>query len=88
MQLHSPKPEVFVSEEEWKTSDLYLAAFIKAAGTVFQRHVRGSDGRVFFIFIRSQNIDVLVRDYFAGSARIQAFQFVTDIRALKSLVHS
>lgn len=72
--------------ELYKTSDLYFAAFLKAAGLdLLTSEVL--DKKVLFVFERVDLIKDLKREYFNRTARVPALTFVDEIRSLKALTH-
>ena len=71
---------------EYRTRDLYLAAYLKALGVPF----KGSEkikGRVFFIFKRDRDIADLKRAFFSREAQVSALTYADELRALKTLCH-
>lgn len=75
------------SENVYRTSDLYYAAFLRVAGVTFIEASRDPEGRTHFMFENSNSIRELKTQYFNRSAKVSAFEYATEIRAMKSLVH-
>lgn len=74
-------------EKEYKTCDLYFAAYLQAAGCEMRR--TSKDGsRLFFVFIDNGNVDLLKIDYFGRKGKVVALDYADRIQSLKALVHS
>lgn len=75
---------------EFKTSDLYFAAYLKAAGVEMKRTDRHAEsGRIFFIFDSSvSNVDELKTAWFNNTGKVVANTYAYHIKNLKSLCHS
>jgi len=72
--------------ERFKTADLYFSAFLKVAGVRFiGTELEGR--KVFFLFEKVETIRDLKREYFNKTAKVPALDFVSEIRAMKSLTH-
>lgn len=74
-------------EEEFETSDIYLAAFLRLSGcTLVRRRKQGS--RVLFIFTNpGGSVKDLREAYFMGSANVSASKFATEIKNFKELCY-
>lgn len=72
---------------EYRTSDLYLAAYLLTAGVEMVRHDR--DGtRVYFVFDTSMsNIEELKQAWVNNTGKVAAQPFSFNIKGLKSLCH-
>ena len=71
---------------EYKTSDLYYAAYLRVAGVPFIEAQR--DGRrVFFVFENSESIRDLKNQYFNRTAKVPALSFADEIKVMKALTH-
>lgn len=78
----------FESAAEFRTSDLYFAAYLQVAGVAMARTERSSTGRVSFVFDTSvSNIDELKNAWFNQSGRVPALPFANAIKSLKSICH-
>lgn len=73
--------------QDYRTSDLYLAAYLKAAGLGFEGSQRVS-GRVYFIFEFTSDIRDMKNNYFSREGEVPALDYADELRALKSLCHS
>ena len=75
---------------EFKTSDLYFAAYLKAAGIEMKRTDRSGDSsRISFVFDASvSNIEELKAAWFNNSGKVVANTYAYHIKNLKSLCHS
>lgn len=80
MKAPTPLGEV----PEYKTSDLYYAAYLRVAGVPFLEAVR-EEGKVFFVFEKIDAIRDLKRDYFNRTAKVSALSFVDEIRSMKAM---
>jgi hypothetical protein len=67
----------------YKTSDLYLSAFLKSKGIILNNIARRDD-KVFFLFKDEGNIQDLVKEYFNdASVRVLTFKAaLTDLRSI------
>lgn len=75
-------------ESEYRTSDLYFAAYLQVAGTKLLRTDRNATGKVSFIFDTSiSNIEELKNGWFAMTAKVEALPYANSIKTLKSLCH-
>jgi len=74
--------------EEYRTSDMYLVAYLRVAKVPFLRKERDEKGRVTFIF---ENVGDAIRDlkaqYYGRTAKVPALDFADEIRAVKALIH-
>ncbi len=74
---------------EHRTSDLYLAAALICAGFPLDGTDRVSENKVEFKFLDTLGTFQRVRgDFFNGSLTVGAKAFTSEIKNLKSLVHS
>jgi Domain of unknown function (DUF5659) len=75
------------NKNEFRTPDLYFAAYLQTAGVPLTRHDREGN-RVFFIFDTSiANLAELKMGWINRSARIPAQPYADMIKNLKSLCH-
>lgn len=73
--------------KDYRTSDLYLAAYLKTKDLRFEgTHKDG--GRVFFIFNYRPDINDMKTEFFSGRGEVSAFEFMNEVKALKSLCHN
>jgi len=68
----------------YKTSDLYLAAYLKATGTPIEGTER-KGRKVFFIF--EDVSDQAVTDYF-NDAMVAALSYKDSLQNLKTMIHN
>jgi hypothetical protein len=72
---------------EFRTPDLYFAAFLQVAGVEMKKTDRES-GRVYFVFDTSlANIDELKTGWFNNTAKVPAQPYAHAIKSLKSVCH-
>ena len=73
--------------DEFKTPDLYFAAFLQVAGVEMKRTDR-EDTKVFFVFDTSiTNLDELKNGWINNTAKVPAQPYAYAIRSLKSVCH-
>ena len=74
---------------EFKTSDLYFAAYLQTAGVELKRTDRHADsGKVFFVFDASvSNVDELKAAWFNNTGKVAANPYAHNLKTLKSLCH-
>jgi hypothetical protein len=74
--------------KEFRTSDLYFAAYLQVAGVIMDRTDRDSHGKVSFIFDPStSNIEELKNAWFGQTGRVPALPYANAIKSLKSICH-
>lgn len=74
------------NDGNYRTSDLYYAAYLKVAGCL----LKGTDRegrRVFFIFEKSDLISDLKQQYFNRTSKVPALTYADEIRSMKALTH-
>ena len=77
--------------DDFRTADLYLAAYLQTAGVEMKGTERSADGggKIYFIFDTSiVNIDELKTAWFNNTGKVAANPFAHAIKSLKSLCHS
>jgi hypothetical protein len=72
---------------QFRTADLYLAAYLKCAGVVLADTVR-EGSRVYFYFEGTPSIPDLKHQYFNRQSKVAALSYADEIRSMKSLTHS
>lgn len=73
---------------EFRTSDLYFAAYLQVAGAPMARTDRNGSGKVHFIFDTSVvNINELKNAWFNMSGKVPALPYANAIKSLKSICH-
>jgi len=70
---------------EYRTSDLYFAAFLRHAGVPLIRTER-NDKRMFFVFEETAGLGDLKVQYFNRTAKVTALTFVDEIRNMKAML--
>jgi hypothetical protein len=74
------KPDPF-----FESSDLFLCAYLKAKGIVFEGAKRGEGKRVTFLFLRQPDLEGLVKSYFNdGLVPVQSFK--SALRNLRDII--
>lgn len=71
---------------EYKTADLYYAAYLRVAGCNLL-DTRKESGRVYFVFEWNENMQDLKRDYFNRKGKVAALQFADEVRSMKAQTH-
>jgi hypothetical protein len=74
------------TDNQYRTSDLYYAAYLKVAGVPLVDVVR-EKGRVIFLFERSDGIRDLKLQYFNRTSKVVALGYAEEIRNMKTLTH-
>ena len=75
-----------ITDGQYRTSDLYYAAFLKTAGVPFLETER-EEGRVFFIFGEVEGMRELRTSYFNRTAKVPALTYADEVKAMKALTH-
>jgi len=70
---------------EYRTSDMYFAAYLRVAGVPLVRTER-VERRVFFVFEEVVGMDDLKVQYFNRTAKVSALTYVDEIRNMKALL--
>jgi len=74
--------------DEFRTSDLYFAAYLQVAGVRMSRTERNGTGKVSFIFDTSlSNMDELRNAWFNQGGKVAALPYANAIKNLKSICH-
>lgn len=74
--------------DEFRTSDLYFAAYLQVAGVQMSKTERNGNGKVSFIFDASvSNIEDLKTAWFNQSGRVPGLLYANAIKTLKSVCH-
>lgn len=74
--------------DEFRTSDLYFAAYLQVAGVPMTRTEKNGSGKVSFIFDTStSNMSELKNLWFSQNGKIQALPYANAIKSLKSICH-
>jgi hypothetical protein len=75
------------NKNEFRTPDLYFAAYLQTAGVPMINAVR-EGGRVFFVFdTQIADIDELKTGWFNQTAKVPALPFSNSVKSLKSICH-
>lgn len=74
-------------KNEYRTPDLYFAAYLQTAGVELKGTSR-ENNRVYFIFDTSiANIDELKTAWFNNTGKVPAQPYSNNIKSLKSMCH-
>jgi Domain of unknown function (DUF5659) len=74
--------------KEFRTADLYFAAYLQTAGVPLKRTDREAGNRMYFVFDTSiANMDELKVGWFNNTSKIPAQPFASAIKSLKSICH-
>jgi len=74
-------------ERQYRTSDLYYAAFLKVAGVRFVEAQR-EGGRVYFIFVHQEGLRDLKNQYYSRTAKVPALTYADEIKTMKTLTYA
>lgn len=73
---------------QFKTHDLYFAAYLQVAGVPMLSPERTSSGRINFVFDQTLvNIEDLKNGWYAKTAKVVANDYSHAIKNLKSICH-
>jgi hypothetical protein len=73
--------------KDFRTPDLYFAAYLQTAGVELKRTDR-ENGRVYFVFDTTIcDIEALKTAWFNNTGKISAQQYANAIKSLKSVCH-
>ncbi len=72
--------------QPWRTSDHYLAAYLKVAGVPFIEAVR-EGRRLFFLFEHQPTLRDLKNQYYNRTAKVPALTYADEVRMMKGLTH-
>jgi hypothetical protein len=70
----------------WTTSDLYLAAFLKAQGFIISLTRNGK--KVLFSFEQGEDLQAQVSAYLIDQAQCSALAYANSIKNLKNLLYN
>lgn len=74
--------------DEFRTSDLYFAAYLLVAGLQLMRPERMSTGKITFVFDSSiSNVEELKLAWFSQTGKVPAMQYANAVKSLKSVCH-
>lgn len=74
-------------EAEFRTTDLYFAAYLKVVGLPMGRTERNG-GKLTFVFDASvANMDELRHAWISNTGKVAPLHFANEIKSLKSLCH-
>ena len=79
--------DLILTEDGYKTCDLYLAAFLSSAQCLIKKTSR-DERRVFFYFEENAIVEKLKSDYYLRQAKIDALTYADNVKSLKSLCAS
>ena len=75
-------------EGEFRTPDLYFAAYLQTAGVEMKTTQRESGGRVYFVFDSTlSDIPELKKAWFNSTGKVAAQPYSHAIKSLKSICH-
>jgi hypothetical protein len=76
------------TDTEFRTSDLYFAAYLQVAGVPLVKTERNGNGKVSFVFDTSvSNLEELRTAWVNQSGKIPALPYANAVKSLKSLCH-
>jgi len=75
--------------QEYRTSDLYFAAYLRVADVPMLRTEREPYGkRIHFVFDAVTGLEDLKAQYFSRSAKVVALSYADEIRNLKAMLYT
>lgn len=76
-------------DDNYKTPDLYIAAYLQTMGIELKGAERFNNSRVFFVFGTNElGVRDLMGAWTNNSAKVDARTYADNIKNLKSLVHT
>ena len=75
-----------MASTNYRTSDLYYAAYLKVAEVTFHGTER-EGSRVFFLFENTDALRDLKDQYFNRTSKVPALTYADEIKAMKALTH-
>jgi len=77
------------TSKTYRTSDLYLSAFLCASDVFLQGTEKKLDGKIIFLFlIDEDNLERQKELFYNGRGMVSAAKFVDCIRRLKGICHN
>lgn len=73
--------------KDYRTCDLYLAAYLKAIKVPFEGSLK-LGGKFYFIFAYDSKVKEYKSQFFNREGSVSALTYADELRALKSLCHS
>lgn len=73
---------------EYQTSDFYIAAYLRANGIALLRTDRSNPQKVLFVFSDTKNRHELTEDFLFGRALTEPRKFISAIKELKQLLYN
>jgi len=78
--------EVMSVKKDFRTCDLYFAAYLKAIDIPFSGSAKVGR-KTYFIFDTAEGVREYRDGYFAGTAKVSALRHANEIKNLKRLCH-
>jgi hypothetical protein len=72
---------------QFRTSDMYFAAFLKVNSVDFQGVMRDGS-KVYFLFEYTDSVLRLKQAYYSGTGTASAKNFASEVKHFKSLIRS
>jgi len=72
--------------KEYKTSDMYLAAYLKALGHRIVSVDRVNKAK--FVFTMTDELDGIITEYYNEEGKISPLTYINNIRAVKTMTFS
>jgi hypothetical protein len=80
--------KTLIKAGEFRTADLYYAAYLQTAGVEMVRTDREANGRVYFVFDSTiANLDELKTAWINNTGKVAAQPYAHNVKSLKSVVH-
>lgn len=72
--------------QDYRTCDLYFAAYLKTVGVEFKDHLKVGQ-KTYFVFESREDFKALKNGYFSGKAQVSALTLTNEVRMFKRLCH-
>lgn len=79
--------ETDMDPNQFRTHDLYFAAYLKTAQVPFLGTETSDGGRMAFVFERVPQVRDLKNQFFTRKAKVSAMTYADEIKGLKTLTH-
>jgi hypothetical protein len=75
-----------MEEKKYKTSDLYLTAFLRLKGYSYE--IEKNRNKIFFVFQETDDLLVKVNNYLMGNSNCDALSYSNSIKNLKNFIYN
>jgi hypothetical protein len=71
----------------YETSDFYLASYLLSVNVPIVDTTRDSEGKVTFIFQKTENFEQLIDDFLTFKAKVEPLAYASAQKKLKHLIY-